>query len=1173
MKIRIILFLCLIILPGLNILSQIPDSIKLKDKVALVIGNGNYASKMLANPENDAKAIGDVLRKLGFIVSVETNIDQKQMKKAIDDFGLDLKDAKVALFYYAGHGVQHRGLNYLVPIDAEIISEAQIEYDCVQADRVLTAMEESGVKIKIMILDACRNNPFEKSWTRSAASSGLAVMTAANNTFIAYATAPGSTASDGSGNNSLYTSALLESIILPDLSIDQVFQVVGKKVTASSMNVQFPWKSSSLTDDFYFNREATDNSGIIGADYYMDPRDNKNYKIVKIGTQVWMKNNLNYLSFNNGDSIPELRDLSSWSSSTSPATCVYKNRLAYASTYGRLYNFYAASDVRNLCPAGWHVPTIDDWRLLESELGGSLIAGGKMKEQGTGNWVPPNASATDESGFTAQPFGSREDRTDYCNLGSYAGFYSREGFVTFLTSESVSLAEDSTGSFTTGHSIRCIKGREPLSETDPASNVTSSSVTLNGKVNPNLAPAIVTFEYGTSTEYGLSATAKENPVVGSVPSNVSVVLTGLKPGTKYHFRVKAESVGRIVFGSDKTVETLVLPVVTTDSATLITAHTAWLNGLVNPNNSQTTVTFDYGTTPEYGQTVIASLSPASGLETVSMNYWISGLREKTLYHYRIKAESDAGTAEGKDLTFTTPPLPVVKTDSATAIGSTSATLNCSVSTTNMSTSLVFEYGTTEDYGSTFNAADIIMTTSSARSFNIPLKDLKPGTTYHFRVKASNTAGTVTGNDLIFSTPEVLKDNSGNTYNTLSIAKQVWMAENLRTTKYSDGTDIPHVTSARGWSKLKTPGYCWYNNDTASNKSTYGVLYNWYTVYTFRLCPSGWHVPDEEEWNILIDYLGESSLAGIKLKEEGTTHWQKPGTGATNASGFTALPGGSRDMKGLFVYNGLKGQWWCADDSTANTAWLRSMDFSNNGVTSFFNNKSEGSSVRCLKDEILPTIIIDSVSKDEVNYFIDPRDNKRYKTFMLGNKVWMAENLKATRFNDNTDIPQVIDKIAWTRLESPAFCWYENQEVYSTYGALYNWYTVTSNKLCPRGWNVPSEEDWKELTDACGGLEQAAGYLKESGTSHWNRPNEGYLSDNPFKALPGGLRDELGEFGDIGSRGYWWSYMKGYKPTGRYLTMYNSSSAVILKSLKSRPIGLSVRCVREKQPGARSGSSK
>ena len=147
--------------------------------------------------------------------------------------------------------------------------------------------------------------------------------------------------------------------------------------------------------------------------------------------------------------------------------------------------------------------------------------------------------------------------------------------------------------------------------------------------------------------------------------------------------------------------------------------------------------------------------------------------------------------------------------------------------------------------------------------------------------------------------QTLKDIEGNVYPAVIIGTQVWMAENLKTTKYNDGMAIPLVSDNNAWEALKTPGYCWYNNDAAANKNRFGALYNWYTVNTKKLCPAGWHVPNDKEWTTLRTYLGGEEIAGGKLKETGTTHWTSPNTDATNQTGFTALPGGGRRSNGEF----------------------------------------------------------------------------------------------------------------------------------------------------------------------------------------------------------------------------------------------------------------------------------
>lgn len=193
------------------------------------------------------------------------------------------------------------------------------------------------------------------------------------------------------------------------------------------------------------------------------------------------------------------------------------------------------------------------------------------------------------------------------------------------------------------------------------------------------------------------------------------------------------------------------------------------------------------------------------------------------------------------------------------------------------------------------------------------------------------------------------DIDGNVYQTVTIGSQVWMAENLKTTKYNDGTSIPNVTDASEWLNLSTPGYCWYDNDI-SYSNPYGALYNWYTVNTGKLAPTGWHVPSDDEWTTLTDYLGGEISAGSKLKESGTLHWYGSNLGATNETGFTALPGGVRGWLGVFGNISLYGNWWSSTENSESAAWNRSIIYSNINVDRGGGaNKVIGLSVRCVKD--------------------------------------------------------------------------------------------------------------------------------------------------------------------------------------------------------------------------------
>ena len=192
-------------------------------------------------------------------------------------------------------------------------------------------------------------------------------------------------------------------------------------------------------------------------------------------------------------------------------------------------------------------------------------------------------------------------------------------------------------------------------------------------------------------------------------------------------------------------------------------------------------------------------------------------------------------------------------------------------------------------------------------------------------------------------------NDGNVYKVVVIEDQVWMAENLKATKYSDGTDIPMVSNNTEWGELTTPSYCWYNNDEATYENRYGALYNWHAVNTGKLCPSGWHVPTEAEWSTLINYLDGAISAGGKLKEVGTTHWDSPNTGATDEVEFSGLPGGFRYLYGAFNSVGENGYWWSSTQSGSNNAKSRALSHNSSSINSSDDNMKAGFSVRCLRN--------------------------------------------------------------------------------------------------------------------------------------------------------------------------------------------------------------------------------
>jgi uncharacterized protein (TIGR02145 family) len=496
----------------------------------------------------------------------------------------------------------------------------------------------------------------------------------------------------------------------------------------------------------------------------------------------------------------------------------------------------------------------------------------------------------------------------------------------------------------------------PNATTNAASGTGSATATLNGSVNANGFSTTVTFEYGLTTSYGSTINAAQNPVSGSSNIAVSAGLTGLTSNTLYHYRVKAVNCyPGPVYGGDMSFTTLcTLPSAVTSAATSVGSTSAVMNGAVNANGSPctTSVTFEYGTTDLYGTSIAATPSSVTGTSAINVSASLTGLTPGTTYYFRIKAVNNGGTSYSTGRTFSTPcPAPTATTNDPSNVGSTSATFNGSVNANGCNTNVTFEYGLTTSYGSTYTVPNPV-TGFASTNVSGNVIGLLPGSTYHYRIKASNPGGTNYGLDKQFKT--TVTDIDNNVYNWVTISgsygTQVWMTENLKTTRLRTGDVIPEVTNTAQWFALTSLAFCWYNNNPAY-KDPYGALYNWYAVNSGNLCPAGWSVPTDAEWRILLNNLGGESVAGGKLKETGLEHWSSPNTGATNESGFTAVPAGEiRDLgmiKG-FLGLGLFDLWW-ARDLSGSSGIMWGVNYSSSDFFPQTTALTNGFSVRCIKN--------------------------------------------------------------------------------------------------------------------------------------------------------------------------------------------------------------------------------
>lgn len=432
---------------------------------------------------------------------------------------------------------------------------------------------------------------------------------------------------------------------------------------------------------------------------------------------------------------------------------------------------------------------------------------------------------------------------------------------------------------------------------------------------------------------------------GTDPGAFVSTLTDLTPGNRYYVRAYATNDIGTSYGQEITFTTnpLGIATLTTPDVTSINRTSALSGGAISSDGGAqvTEKGVCYGTAsgPD-----VSGNHTSDGSGDNSFTSQITGLTPGTRYYVRAFATNSVGTAYGNEVSFTTLLVapPILTTTGVTTI--TSATALSGGNVTDENGSSVTARGVCWSKRTNPTLSDSFTVDGSGPgSFTSSLTGLEMAETYYVRAYATNNEGTSYGNVQSFTTK--LEDAGGNLYNIVNIGTQTWMAENLKTTKYNDNTDIPYAPNKEIWASMLSPGFCWYDYNESDNKDLYGGLYNFYAVNTGKLCPDGWHIPYDSEWAKLTSYLGGALKAGGPMKTTGTIFWKTPNEGATNESGFSALPGGYCISDGTFGNLGSEGYFW-----TGSGSLYRMVDYSSTRITSGEAVSAYGLSVRCMKDE-------------------------------------------------------------------------------------------------------------------------------------------------------------------------------------------------------------------------------
>ncbi len=471
--------------------------------------------------------------------------------------------------------------------------------------------------------------------------------------------------------------------------------------------------------------------------------------------------------------------------------------------------------------------------------------------------------------------------------------------------------------------------------------------------------AITTDGGSPVTARGVCWSLAQNPAVtdpktsdGTGAGNFVSNLTALSPGKTYYVRAYATNSVGTAYGNQLTASTpAVTATVYTMGASLITPNSLRTGGTVSNDGGAAVSARGVCWSTSQNPTVSNSKT-TEGTGTGIFAGQLTGLSPATTYYIRAYATNSAGTGYGDQITVTTPAaIPSVTTSAVTAI--TDATAVSGGTITSDATAPVTSRGIC--WSTSHNPTTTDKKTSDGTgtgTFTGNLTMLNPGVTYYVRAYATNSTGTGYGNEVSFKSGNLtVTDVDGNQYHTVTIGDQVWMVENLRTTKFRNGDVIPKATANTNWG-IESPQYCNIDYNDA-NASIYGPLYNWYVVKDSRkIAPEGWHVPSKSEWMTLVNYLGGQSEAGGKLKETGTSHWTSPNAGATNESGFTALPSAEHQCC-TFEYKGTAAIFWTLTVSEIYNTNAYSFFISNYNNTCNTGTSTmilwAGYSIRCIRD--------------------------------------------------------------------------------------------------------------------------------------------------------------------------------------------------------------------------------
>lgn len=919
--------------------------------------------------------------------------------------------------------------------------------------------------------------------------------------------------------------------------------------------------------------------------------DGNQFSVTKIGNQLWMAENLKVSRFNDGAEIPCIINDRTWSNTNDPGYCYYDDSLSYFEKFGNLYNWYVVK-TEKICPVGWRVPSVDDWNDLENyltKIGYSVnkYSSDVAKSLATSDWfynIWEGTVGNDGSpelqnitGFSAIPGGVRNKDGSYGAMGAFGAWWTStfaeaRGWDSLASNRSINVmnSELRRGDFyfNVGASIRCIKNNQlPIVITDSIYNMTSNSVKIANNIQFFGDTSLT--DCGVCWDTNPTPSLENNFISSNNNGNLFISkLSGLDSNENYYIRAFATNSEGTSYGNELFIslsKEVVGPMLITQNVKNTSATSAECTAKIT--NCEISTILEKGVCWSTYQN--PTISEAHSSESIGDELFTTTMTDlspvKQTYYVRAYMTTPNGTAYGNELVLYSQEQilpPTVITDFVSNIKEDS--IFCGATITSDGGAYVTERGFCWDVrpNATIDKHKWVMGAGNGE-FSFEWGNLQPNTTYYLRAYAINNRGVSYGNDIEFTTsPET----------------QLPQIRTLNTTIISENSvKCDAEISSNGGGSIQEAGFCWSTSklptiedkkittDPLTEKFSCTLTglnqYSTYYIRAYAINRKG------------VNYGNEVS---ITCEEEAVSPniFTQDITDITKTSAKCIININSEGSSSLLE----KGICWSTKENVTINDSFKTVNSTSNSNTIIIDDLLSGTIyfARAYARNEAGIAYGNLLSFCTVHNTITDVDGNIYNTITIGEQTWMLENLKTTKYNDGTNIPYVKSE-NWDTLNTAGFCFFENDEWYKDkYGALYNWYSIQNDNVCPTGWHISTDEEWDELkyflrkTDPNYGgfttivvgkaLASKNGWRKAFDKKHIGyNPNENNRSG--FTALPAGSITKKGEFIGFEEEANWWC-PDGF--TANYINysklVYNSDR--LYQVTEDKKNGFSIRCIKD-----------